>query len=107
MGILQEKLEKHAMTIHGFAKLIEVSPSVLKKYDDNPDNVREKYRVKIETGVGVFEETGLVRPRLNDNYRRNLAYFGYGGDDHFKDIIQFEKEFKRVYRLKMEDLEVK
>lgn len=103
MTEFREKLAEHSLTLTSFSKLIGVSPKVLNKYEVDSKGIKDIYRVKIEVGLRVLEETGLVRPRLSADDMREISYFGVGSDAHFNNVLRFEKDFKRAFR---EDLAV-
>ena len=87
---MKEFYKKHALSASEFARMLNVGDMTLKKYT-NGESIKECAARKIDIGIRIVEEKGLVRPVVKDYSTfaaHNIAVCKY--KDDFKEMLKEE-----------------
>ncbi len=101
MSELRKFLNRYNLGLNSYSKMIKISRNTLRKYEDDPCGLREETRRKIEVGMMVLERENHIRPKLKDMGDDLSVYRGIRGY-HYRNVLQYEKDFKRMFETEME-----
>ena len=100
MSEFREFLNRYNLGFNSYSQMIKVSRNTLMKYEVDPDSIGDEPRRKIEIGMLVLEREQHIRPKLKDIGDNISVYRGSHGL-HFKNVIQYEKDFKAMFEDEM------
>ena len=100
MSEFREFLNRYNLGLNSYSKMIRVSRNTLRVYEEDPCRIGAESRRKIEVGMVVLERENHIRPKLKD-MGDDLSVYKGKRDLHFRNVIQYEKDFKRMFEAEL------